>query len=234
MNSFVFNGVNSADFGIYISGSGTFNFPQRVIQTVDIPGRSGSLTVDNGRFLNIQVSYPAFIRRDFTRNVDGVKAWLLSSTGYQRLTDSYHPDFFRMARFTGPADFTTRFLNYSGEITLAFDCMPQRFYQIGQQTMQIPTGTILKNPSFFEAKPLITVYGNAPGILNVGGVVVSILSLTDYLVIDCDSQNAYKGTQNLNQTVSAPVFPVLGAGETEISFSGGIQRVEMIPRWWTV
>ena len=68
----------------------------------------------------------------------------------------------------------------------------------------------------------------------MGGVVVSILSLTDYLVIDCDSQNAYKGTQNLNQTVSAPVFPVLGAGETEISFSGGIQRVEMIPRWWTV
>ena len=52
INYFTFDGKTSTDFGMYISGSGTYNAPERDVTTYNIPGRNGDLIVDNGRFLN--------------------------------------------------------------------------------------------------------------------------------------------------------------------------------------
>ena len=54
-----FDGENSGDYGIYITGAGTFNAPQRDVDLVTIPGRNGSFALDHGRFENIEVTYPA-------------------------------------------------------------------------------------------------------------------------------------------------------------------------------
>lgn len=234
IQSFTFNGMNSREFGIYISGSASYNAPERSIEKIEIPGRNGSLTLDNHRFLNISVTYPAFIKDKFSFNSAGARMWLLQNAGYCKLEDSYNTDTYRMARFTGPIDFDMRFLNWGGETNLVFDCMPQRFYYIGDFPIEIDTETTLLNPSGFPALPLITVYGNAPGTLTIGQNTVSVLQLTDYIVLDSNTQNAYKGLQNMNQYISAPVFPTLESGENVIGFSGGIEKIEIIPRWWTI
>ena len=65
-------GRDLADFGVYISGNGTYNAPARDVKSVAIPGRNGELTLDNGRFKNVTVKYPAFIVEDFGRNVSVV------------------------------------------------------------------------------------------------------------------------------------------------------------------
>ena len=78
INWFIFDGKNSRDYGIYISGSGTFNAPEMDITTVEIPGRNGDLTISNNRFRNITVEYPAFIRKQFRHNAAAAKLWLLS------------------------------------------------------------------------------------------------------------------------------------------------------------
>ena len=46
--------------------------------------------------------------------------------------------------------------------------------------------------------------------------------------------NAYSGLQNKNMDIEAPEFPALLPGENKIGFSGGIQKVEIVPRWWTI
>ena len=76
-NWLTFNGISSADYGVYISGSGTFNAPARDESSVVVPGRNGELTIDNGRYNNISVEYPAFIYRGFNMNVDGLRNFLL-------------------------------------------------------------------------------------------------------------------------------------------------------------
>ena len=77
-----FAGRDSREFGIYISGSGTFNAPERDIEFVSVPGRSGDLTIDNGRFLNVTGTYPAFIHQNFAENAAKARLWLQSLTGY--------------------------------------------------------------------------------------------------------------------------------------------------------
>ena len=232
-NFFLFNGRSSEDFGICISGGQTFNAPERDVESIEIPGRSGNLTVSRNRFKNIMVSYPAFIYRNFSANAASARAWLLGTDGYCRLEDTYHPDQFRTARFSGPLDFEMRFLNYTGETTLTFDCQPQRWMKSGEQTISCTNNSALFN-AWFPSLPLIKVSGSGTGYLHIGSYTVQILSLDGYVMLDSDTQNAYKDTLNKNSTISAPEFPVLQPGNNTVSWSGGIQAVEITPRWWTI
>lgn len=231
INTFVFNGKKGSDFGIYISGSGTYNFPERDITKYEVPGRNGDLIVDNGRFKNIALKYPAFIKQNFKENTDGARMWLLQSSAYHRLEDTYHPDVFRLARFVGPLDWSTRFLNRSGECDLIFDCKPQRFLKSGEIPIISDVEVSVFNPTPFEANPLIRVYGTS-GTLTVGNNIVQIQSINEYIDIDSDLQNAYKGVNNCNADIVLDTFPALPQGETGISFNGDITKIEIMPRWW--
>lgn len=232
-NYLIFGGKSSREYGIYISGAQTFNAPERDVETVTIPGRSGNLIIDNGRLKNITVSYPAYIRTDFARLAAAARNWLLAEPGYRRMEDTYAPDFYRMARFSGPLDFDTRFLNRSAECTLSFDCMPQRFDKRGEYPIRLQVPKTIINPYPFPALPLIRVYGSGAGNLMVGNTVVQIKAIDGYLDLDSDTQNAFKGPQNCNAQIYAPDFPML-EGKTGISWEGAISKVEITPRWWTI
>lgn len=230
---FTFDGKSSRDCGLVISGGQTFGAPERDAEQVEIPGRNGALTISRNRFKNITVSYSAFLRRDFAENAAALRAWLLGGEGYRRLEDTYHPDSFRMARFSGPLEFETGFLNRTGEVTLSFDCKPQRFLKSGELAAAYTAPAVLYNDGF-PALPLIKVMGTGAGNLYAGGVTVRILALDGYLYLDSDTQNAYKGTLNQNSAIRAPEFPVLQPGKNTVSWDGGVAGVEITPRWWTV
>jgi phage-related protein len=82
------------------------------------------------------------------------------------------------------------------------------------------------------ALPFITIYGHGAGQLTIGDCLVDVKALDGVLHLDSDTQNAYNDGGNQNLNINAPVFPVLGDGEITIAFNGGIERVEIIPRWW--
>ena len=96
----IFGGVDSSDYGIYISGEGAYNAPERNVEFVKVPGRNGDIAIDQGRYENIKVTYPAMVLEDdqehFRERLSEFRNAILSQKGYQRLEDSYHPDAFRM------------------------------------------------------------------------------------------------------------------------------------------
>ena len=100
-NTLTFGGVNSADYGVYITGSGVYNAPKRAVENIVVPGRNGLLTIDQGRYENITVEYPAFAfgktREEFQQKITAFRNAIMSQIGYQRLEDTYHPDEYRMA-----------------------------------------------------------------------------------------------------------------------------------------
>lgn len=230
---FIIDGIKSKDLGLYISGSGTFDSPERDYDKVSVPGRNGDLIFDNGRYKNITLKYPAFVRRQFGRNSEAIRAWLLGTQGYRRIEDTYHPDEYRMGIYSGRVDFDVRELNTSGETDLKFDCMPQRWLKSGEEKIEITETTVLKNPTGFSAQPLIRVYGS--GTITVGDDVIRLENVNGYVDIDSETENAYSGTQNMNKNIyfESGDFPVLHEA-TKISFSDGISKVEIKPRWWRI
>lgn len=233
------NSTDLSEFGVVPSGEETYNAAERDVEIISVEGRNGDLVIDKGRYHNIPVKYPISIARNFPYNAAGLRDFLGSLRGYVRIEDEYHPDYFRMGYVTGSLDFTVGHLHWFGEATLHFNCKPQRFLTDGETGVSFEEPSSIINHTNEIALPLITVYGNGAGELSVGGVTVSILALEDQITLDCEIQNAYRKVgdappENKNGEISAPVFPSLNPGVNAVSWIGGISRVEIIPRWWTL
>ena len=234
MNFFVYDGKNSQDLGLLISGEKTYNSPSRDVTTVSIPGRSGDLIIDNRRYNNVEISYTVSFRKDVPEKTRALKAWLLSNAGYRRLEDTYQPEYFRLAAISNATAFEIS-INRYGTAELIFKCNPFLFSKGGEQTVSIPaSGGRIYNPEYFESQPIITVYGNGNGVLSVNNINYNLSDIDGYVTINSDVGLVYKGTENKNSTVNFIEFPTLQVGENIIDWTGGITKVEIIPRWCTL
>lgn len=160
-NSLIFGGINSADYGIYITGEAVYNAPERAVEMVSVPGRNGAIVIDQGHWNNIQVTYPAGTfgktQEEFREAISAFRNAVLSQLGYQRLTDTYHPDEYRMAVYVSGLEVDPTQYGSAGEFKLKFDCKPQRWLTEGEQEItvgewgetQTATGTTVRieNPN---------------------------------------------------------------------------------------
>lgn len=236
-NFFVFDGKKCSEFGVYCSGGGTYGSPSRSVEEIDIPGRNGTVHIDKGNFENITVKYECWISRDANKEkLDGFRAWLLSKRGYKRLEDPYHPKEFRMASYESNLDPDMGVLNRSAKFDIEFNCKPQRFLKSGEITSAVASGTEIRNPTLYNALPIIRVYGS--GTLTVGDETIEITpSGNEYIDIDSDIMDCFCGTANCNSyvTMSDYNYPSFPAQEkTKISFTDGITKVLVKPRFWTI
>lgn len=228
-NFLIYDGKSSLDFGIWAALNRNDNAPKRVMQDIVVPGRNGTLTIDGGRYENIEVSYQCFIKEGFEQFMPMVRNYFLSRTGYKRLEDSAHPDEFRLAKYKSGLDVTVSQMRKQGYFTLTFDCMPQRYLKSGEVPVVFTRSGSIYNETLQIAKPLIRVYGE--GQLRIGGSMIALSHVTNYIDIDCESMDAYYGAENKNANVFG-VFPVLNPGENSVVPDFDMTKVEIIPRWW--
>lgn len=206
-----FDGVSTSTYDIYISEEGVFNAPERDVETITIPGRNGDYQLDNGRFNNITVTYPAFnyesTMANFTQKLSNLRNQFASRVGYKRLTDSLHTDEYRMAIFKGGLEIDPLHYNTASSFDIVFDCKPQRFLTSGETAVTVANNGTITNPTLFDARPLLAVKGY--GTLNIGGqpiVLDNSIPLGDVVVTNRD----YSTTD----TLTVPVRPVLASGNT--------------------
>lgn len=238
MGIIIFNGVSSADFNILIEHPPGYEMPKKDYEVTHIPGRNGDVYIDKGSYQNTTRSYDIAVGdsdRSFISMANMVSEWLHSASGYSRLEDSYEPEYYRMAVYKEENNIQN-ILDHAGRATIQFDCKPQRFLKLGDIEIYATSEIVLRNPTGFSAKPIIKINGRGSGWLNVGNQSVNITEINEYVTMDCELQDAYKGVQNCNSKIELVdgIFPKLDAGETTINFNGGITSVEVIPRWWTL
>ena len=232
MHQFIYNGRSSADFNLAVSGEDTWKKPLPDIERMQIPGRNGDLLLSNKRYSNVEVTYHVGIKRNFDTNYSAFMNFLLKEPGYHRLEDSYHGDYYRMAVLDKEASPRMGFQNYSGSFDLVFSCMPQQYLKSGER-LQVLTGSgTVYNPTAYEAKPLLRIYGS--GSILVGDGKVTVIENDSYIDLDCELEDAFRDTANMNQCLELESgdFPVLVPGNNSITFLSGITKVELVPRWW--
>ena len=238
MGFIIFGGVSSRDVDLEVETFPSYTSPKRKYDKISVPGRSGDIIVDNVSWENVTRTYSVSVgslHKDYTEMVNRVIEWLHPSYTYARLEDSYEPDFYRMAVFLEEIEFSNLF-NQGSKADIAFDCKPQRFLKLGDETVTITNGQKILNPTAFESRPIITVTnGGSQGNLVVGEYTVTVTGLNQTLIIDSDMQDVHFQNQNKNDLVKlSRGFPLIPPGETAIGFSGGITKVEVIPKWFTI
>lgn len=170
-----FGGASSKDYGIYITGTGVYNAPERDVEMITIPGRNGDLVLDNGRFSNIEVTYHCGVFGDsqanFAEAVSEFRNLLCSRLGYMRLTDDYNLNEYRMAVYKNGLDVTADAVR-AGEFDITFDCKPQRFLTSGETTITVTSGDEITNPTLFPASPMLMLDGI--GDVNIGDYTITV------------------------------------------------------------
>lgn len=230
--TFYLDGVDAGSVGIRLQSPVVFSKAVPVVETQTIPGRNGDLIFDTGSYENRSGSAPCFcLQEDVEGAISSAGRFLMGQKGYRRLETSDDPNHYWMARVENSPQIEMR-LRVLAPFEIEFDCKPQRFVKSGENAVVFTANGSLSNQYGQTALPLITLYGQGKGTLTIGNCVVEVKELGGVLILDSDTQNAYNDNGNQNLNVNAPVFPILGGGEIPIAFSGGIERVEIIPRWW--
>ena len=234
---FFFDGEDSRNYGIYLTSAIKIGGAQPRMEKISIPGRNGDLLRYDGGFSNVEFSAQCVVVGDHAADaIAAIAQWTLGQHGYRKLEFPWE-DGYRMAYVTGGPG-TECLSKGVRAFALDFSCAPQVWTYTGQQAVQIANGDTLYN-DWMEAKPLITLYGpggesKAIGTLTVGDVPMEI-TVRDFITLDCETQDAYRGLVNANSLISASQFPTLPHGKSVISWtmsSGSFSKVEIVPRWW--
>ena len=196
LNHLTYDGVDSSDFGVFISGEGAFDAPARRGEMISIPGRNGFLFMDEGVFENITVEYPAFIGTGyeelFRTKLGDLRSALSSRGNYKRLTDTYHPDEFRLGIFREGLEVDPQHITRAGGFTMKFDCKPQRFLVSGEESVFFSENGTITNPTLFASSPLIRVFGNGMVAIGENGEYRFVVSgNTGIITIDAEIMEAY-------------------------------------------
>ena len=230
--TFYLDGIDAQSAGIYLQKPIVFSEAVPNIESKTIPGRNGDLIFETGSYKNRSGSGSCFcLQEDVETAISSAGRFLMRKKGYRRLETSDDPNHYWMARVENSPQMEMR-IRVLAPFDISFDCKPQRFLKSGENKTSFTASGSISNQYGQTALPLITLYGNGAGTLTIGSCVVEVKSLDGVLYLDSDTQNAYNNNGNQNMNINAPSFPTLPDGETQIAFSGGIERIEIVPRWW--
>lgn len=264
------NGKSSRDFGVFLIDGNIFDYPTREVEYLDVPGRSGSLTIDKGRWNNIDITYTfAAYDKDAPTKLNAWKEYLLANQGYQKIETSVESDIYRQGVLKSASSPQISMVGGGGYVEVTFSCMPQKWLKYDDTDLIVlSNGLQIYNPTNFDARPLLQVKASQSGggitFLNYLfdraaseytyiGIGQLQINTTDNIWIDCDTGDAYSGSDNYNSKVAVfHDFPMILGQSKASQYSNPFSRsntdresltviqidntvtAKMYPRWWTL
>lgn len=245
-NWFKYNRQKTTDLGLHIERVPNQDRPERKYDRYSVPGRTGDIFVYQDAYENVDQTYEVWGGDGTTNSATALgytlSDWLYSKNGdgpngYELLTDSYDPDHFRWATFTGPFDLESQ-LTRRGRATLTFSCDPRRFLSASAnewvEFLYADRPWTITNPTRYTAKPAFDLVqtGGGPVTIECGGKTLSISNAIQRMFIDCERMIAEdEHGQNVNYLLSGD-FPVIEPGAQTITVTGNLSILGVLPLWW--
>jgi len=202
--------------------------PEKNVDLIEIPGRSGYLSIDQKTFKSIEIP----IEMNFITPPDrwgakfrAVKKWLLYDSGELVFMDDASV-YYKVKKVV--IDETEREVKEGGVFTAAFTCDPFTYYKNGKE--EIPLETDIFNPGYV-CEPIYKISGEGLCTLTVNGNAFTA-NVGQEIIIDSSRQISYKTDgQMLNTDVTGDYSWLwLNPGENTLSASDGF-TVTITPEW---
>lgn len=248
-NYFEWNGRKSVDFGVFIQDKNIFSTPARNLEENIIPGRNGSVFVDNGNYLNIPLAFDCVMiiepDRTAAEQIQAFKQWLYKDIAkYKPLRSSFYPLHTRMAVVNTQLDVaeedpTMQTSEYALFFTVSFSCKPQMYLNSALEPLITTKNTItIINNTDNIAEPYIDLIFSTTSAGGIGfkltlensfGVQMFALSASQgatHFVFDAEAHEHI--CDGLNKTLSAVsgaecLYPLLHPGENKITVESTMQ-----------
>ncbi|BDR64418.1 phage tail domain-containing protein [Clostridium tetani] len=229
MYSFIFrnnnNGteLNSKYLNIVINKRPPLPKPQRRINYIQIAGRHGALTEDLGSYEDIELEFECTIMDNVEHNSILINSWLDGQGElYLSWLDGYK---FKVKNVI----FEGMDIDIVGEFKVAFICEPFKYLE--NETIEVTKNNFtIYNEGTFESQPYMKIFATGDITLNINDRFIKFTGIEDYIELDSEMMECYKGTLNRNNKMIGE-FPILKVGENKISWTGNVSKIEIKPRW---
>lgn len=249
LHYFNYDGQDSRDYGLYIVSQNAFDKPQRDVSFISVPGHDGDIVIDNGGYKNLKLTLTLrLIAEKVENDINDLQFsywkamnWLQQTATYKRLTLSYDGRYYREACICSGIKATKRYDDVI-DFTVTFSCKPFRKSFEGDKKIIITSNQEFFNPEMFTSKPYMKIIPS-DGTQNFTIAVYKSLynydyytfyQADEYVEIDSEQMNVFKGNVNKNSDYAATSFPEFIPGTNTIAFIGNIASIEIIPRWRTL
>ena len=232
MSYLIFGDIDSRDYGVVVFEKNSYNAPYRSMNPQSVPGKTGDVLSDNGRYENIDREFDCIVYADMYEQLTEFRDAICSKVGYQRIETPIHADEFFLGYIAEETQIKTDSNGRLAKFRLTFNCKPQRFLKSGETAETFSADDVITNPTNQVALPYLVVYGT--GTFGIGDVSCTISAADGYTEIDCETMICKKGTTPKGQYVSFSQYeyPKLEPGENGISLGAGITSIEITPRWY--
>ena len=227
MNFFVLNNsVNSrTDLGIRITQPPVIPVSKRIVDSIEVDGREGTLTILRGWEDVVFTLKVALIGANLHSKFREILPTILSAKTIHFSNDS--SVYYNVKHVSAGA--LERRLSTLSEFPLTFTCSPFRYLRNVAPITLTSSGN-LANIGTVYSLPKITVYGTGNRTLTVNGRAVILNILSGNLTLDSELKLCYFGNVAQNQNMQGE-FPILEVGSNTITLGSGISRVEIEGRW---
>lgn len=243
------------DFGLLVAYRPSIPSPERDLEEISIPGRDGTLTIDNKRYNNIEIPIDFnYIGKEdeWAQKWRAAKKWLSARNALLFFDDDIHH--FYVVKYVRLSE-NQRKTNRIGYFTATFVCSPYNYLISGkaekEQVMRqeylctvdgkrilSTTGASIMSQSkcvevtnpYEDCAPIYRIVGNGKYSLSVNGKHMSF-SVDGELIIDTEREIAYSGEKNLNTTLAGCYKDlILLPGKNKIESSGEFS-LYITPNW---
>ena len=182
----------------------------------NIPGRSGTLVIDNKTYDDIPLSLECHFNNTNV-NINEVKAWL---DGYGKLQLDSEKE------YTGYVNNSISFEQISRFDKFIVQFMLKPFAKALQPTVITTTTSGTFTADTFETYPRITITGTGTIGITLNGTSFNIYNADGTYILDCEAKIITKSGINQSNNMSGE-FPKIKNGSNSLTTSGTITAMEI-------
>lgn len=234
MIDFIWKNEKATEHGIVVVSLPPISKAEKNVEIIEIDGRDGDIIIEKGF-----KSYDKEVEIGLARNYD--LNWLMNwLDGTDKVTFSDEENVFYNATIIDQIDFE-KLLSFK-TAKIKFHVQPFKYLNNESKVVQSFSSTsekkvVVNNLGLINSKPIITIYGTGTINLSINGTQCCIIELndvSDYITLDSIQEEAFQDNlQTLRNRNMNGAFPVLKSGQNEITWTGNITKIEILPksRW---
>ena len=224
------NGKTGSSVGVIVQKRPNIPSPEKVYDTIEIPGKDGVLYRDNGTVKDIKIEIPLAFREQnpdlWIERLRAIKTWLLSGVDNQLSFADDKDYFYRVKKVTvGTAE---RAVKKQGKLTATFWCEGYMYLQNGAKEQQL--SSLLNNPGE-RCLPVYKIIGEGMCTVTINGKQMKA-NVGQNLTIDTQRKLAYRTDGTMQNTAISGNYEdmILIPGRNSISVTSGF-TLTAIPNW---
>lgn len=223
---FIYNGIDSRMMGVIVTSMPPTVRAAKRVNSVKVPGRDGSLHESDGAYDNYTKTMECAIKN--REKLDDIAAWL---TGSGEIIFSSEPDKVYRVTISNTISIAQMMKTFQ-KFMVSFDTYPFKYsVNVFDEAMTLTEPVTVLGKGTVFSQPIITVYGEGAVTLTINGIDYPLSNVDGYVTLNSEIEECYKGNLNCNNIFSADFFPWLDTEENAISWTGDVEKVEIIPNW---